>query len=195
MPTRRRLPALLAAFWMMLGALGWAQVTTAPPAHACSCRPLTTSELMDAADLIADVTVLEVAYQGPGRTQARHVLGVERVWKGEHLPEVTMDANVEGPACGLGRREVGSTFTLWGYGGAGHYGANWCFLPAQPVEDQDLRDRFGDPWTPPSPPQRRPAPRSTRPDPAVVAGVTALVGFSALAVAAWVVTHPPRRRP
>ena len=150
--TAKGLPwvAWLTSLMLALTCVGILQVSYAPTAAACSCKPFTTEELMDEADLIANVRVLSAGVSPTDKYAGEYEVALMEVWKGEQSATVTMETNFEGTACGLGELKVGEELRLWGFEHDGTYGASWCGLPNGSAEQVDaaLASRFGQPWAP-----------------------------------------------
>lgn len=150
--TAKGLPwvAWLTSLMLALTCVGILQVSYAPTAAACSCKPFTTEELMDEADLIANVRVLSAGVSPTDKYAGEYEVALMEVWKGEQSATVTMETNFEGTACGLGELKVGEELRLWGFEHDGTYGASWCGLPNGSAEQVDaaLASRFGEPWAP-----------------------------------------------
>lgn len=186
----------MAGLLIAMGTLGWWQVAQAPPAQACSCVILTDDEVIQRADIIAEVSVA-VDYTGASSNQAHYLLNVIKVWKGQHAAQVDMTTNRQEAACGLGERSVGDQFLLWGVAQSdGSYAASGCLVPA-PTTDVPalLADRFDDPWTPtrPTRPGVTPSKPRGRLEVSVGAGVVAALGIGGLGYA-WFASRAPRRR-
>lgn len=145
-----RWAAWLTGLMLALTCVGVLQVSYAPTAAACSCKPFTTDELMDEVDLIAQVRVLSAGVSPTDRYAGEYEVALLEVWKGEQSPTVTMETNFQGTACGLGELKVGEELRLWGFEHDGTYGASWCGLPSEPADQVDaaLESRFGEPWAP-----------------------------------------------
>lgn len=140
--TRRRGGALFAA----LSALIVLMLAGAPSAYACSCFGYTFEEAVEAADLIADVTVHhDVGTDADGRTV--YVVVVDRVWKGEESRAVRLSTHAQTTACGLGTIEDGTELQIWASGSDGEYSTTWCAMPTDATGDDGprLTERLGEP--------------------------------------------------
>ena len=147
----RRWIAWLAGMLLALTTVGFVQITYAPSAAACSCAEQDLDELMDGADLIAEIRVLTAGTVAGERSLGEYTVATVREWKGGRQSVNTLRTYHEIPACGLGKLRVEEEFRVWGYSdGDGGYSTTWCSLPREsPAEvDAALEARFGAPWEP-----------------------------------------------
>ena len=137
----RRGSTLLA---MLVGSLLLA-LAGSPAAHACTCTSYTFEEAVEAADLIADVTVEHSLVEVAG--EVTYYAVVDTVWKGEQSRTIRLRTNGYTTACGLGRIPVGESLLLWGSGADGEYDTTWCALPmkAGPDVQERLTEQLGAP--------------------------------------------------
>lgn len=180
---RRGGTLLVMLAWLLLVSL-----VAAPAAHACSCMDYDLDEAIEAADLIADVTVEHEIVDIAG--DVTYYAVVDTVWKGEETRTIRLRTSSAITACGLGRIEPGTPLLLWGSGGDGSYSTTWCALPRDAPEDLRgaLTDRLGEPADLSDQPVPLEADRLPRPGLGVLvaAGILAVVaaGVGLLQVAA-----------
>jgi hypothetical protein len=137
-PRRRR--ALLTVLAGLLLAL-----VGAPAAHACSCVGYDCGEAVEAAELIADVTVERAV--GDDEGEVTYLVAVDAVWKGEETRTILLRTHEQTAACGLGRIPDGERLLLWGSGADGEYSTTWCALPMDggPDDRERLTAQLGEP--------------------------------------------------
>ncbi|MDO5661550.1 MAG: hypothetical protein Q4G40_02540 [Brachybacterium sp.] len=179
----------------------------APAAYACDCDPLTFEEAIEAADLIADVTVQQEVGRSDDGWGVTYEVAVNTVWKGEQTRTVRFTTAEDIPACGLGRLHAGDSLLIWASGADGEYSSTWCALPMDGTTDdrERLTDELGEPADLTDEPVTTTAPS----EPPAVSGsgvstsmvlVLAVIGIVtlgllSLAVAVTVVVLVLRRRP
>lgn len=116
---------------MMLVLLG------VPSAYACSCTGYDFEEAIDAADLIAEVTIEHEIEEVAG--EVTYYAVVDTIWKGEESRTIEFSTHEQTTACGLGRIPEGTSLLVWAFGEDGSYGSTWCALPTDGGEDDQER--------------------------------------------------------
>jgi len=117
----------------------------APSAYACDCMGYDFEEAVQAADLIADVTIEAEISDDEG--DVTYFAVVETVWKGEESRTIEFRTHEQTTACGLGRIEAGTSLLVWASGSDGAYSSTWCALPMDggPDDQERLTELLGEP--------------------------------------------------
>ncbi|PMC74538.1 hypothetical protein [Brachybacterium sp. UMB0905] len=139
--TTRRAGLLLSLLTLLLAA----SLAGAPAAWACSCMGYDFDEAIEAADLIADIEIVEVIDDDQG--DVTYYAAVDRVWKGEESRTIEFSTHEQTAACGLGRLSTGDRIRAWANGADGSYSMTWCAYPMDPPEDEAaaLTEKLGEP--------------------------------------------------
>lgn len=135
---RSRLLAILSGLLLMV-------IAGVPAAHACDCMGYDFEEAVEAADLIADVTIEDEISDDSG--EVTYFAVVETVWKGEESRTIEFTTHEQTASCGLGRIEAGTSLLVWASGADGSYSSTWCALPMDggPEDRERLTGMLGEP--------------------------------------------------
>jgi hypothetical protein len=98
---------------LLLVLAGSMAVVPAGSAHACSCVSARPAQFVEWADAVVWAEVRDVQTPLTGNGNARYLLDVQRVYKGEVSGRARVDSAAEGSACGLEGIEAGQHYAFF----------------------------------------------------------------------------------